>query len=319
MVEIRRYDPDNASTWDNFVETSRNGTFLFKRAYMGYHSDRFIDHSLMFYNAKGALLALLPANLAEHDGTLALYSHEGLTYGGLIVGDRAGTDDVLDIFRTTLAYLSENGFKMFYYKQMPTCYHLYPAQEDEYALWRMGAEIVVCNISTTIDLSQQFFHIPLQYRRKRGIARAARQGYTICETTDIAAFWRMMEDNLRTRYDASPVHSMSEMQLLMGRFPDNIKCFVAMKDNSVEAGVIIYLCRNVAHAQYIQSSPVGRADGALDLLLSTLIDSFALRYKYFDLGTSNEDGGYILNSNLIAQKEHFGGRGTTYKQWRFLI
>ena len=45
------------------MKVSKNGTFLFLRAYMDYHSDRFHDHSLMFHNEKGKLIAVLPANI----------------------------------------------------------------------------------------------------------------------------------------------------------------------------------------------------------------------------------------------------------------
>ena len=79
MPEITRYTAAQSAEWNEFVERSKNGTFLFHRSYMDYHADRFTDHSLMVWN-KGRLSALLPAN--EHDGTL--YSHQGLTYGGLI-------------------------------------------------------------------------------------------------------------------------------------------------------------------------------------------------------------------------------------------
>lgn len=46
---------------------------------MDYHADRFQDASLMIYR-KGQLYALLPANRLNN----ILYSHQGLTYGGLI-------------------------------------------------------------------------------------------------------------------------------------------------------------------------------------------------------------------------------------------
>jgi hypothetical protein len=38
-----------------------------------------------------------------------------------------------------------------------------------------------------------------------------------------------------------------------------------------------------------------------------------------DFGNSNEQGGKYLNENLIAQKEGFGGRGTTYKQFKICV
>ena len=61
MFDIIRYTKDKADEWNEFVARSKNGTFLFNRNYMDYHSDRFADYSLMFYR-KGRLYALMPAN-----------------------------------------------------------------------------------------------------------------------------------------------------------------------------------------------------------------------------------------------------------------
>ncbi|MCD8305489.1 MAG: GNAT family N-acetyltransferase [Prevotella sp.] len=317
MCEIRRYTSSDAAAWDAFVDTSKNGTFLFRRAYMDYHSDRFKDHSLLFYNAKGNLLALLPANLAtDNDGSLALHSHQGLTYGGFVLGAKATMNDVLDLFQTTINYLRQNDIHRFYYKQMPVCYHLCPAQEDEYALWRAGATIDVCNISSAVELDNPRYDAPqTRYSKRYGAARAAKN-YTVEETKDIVPFWRILEANLMERHGVRPVHTVEEMKKLMAAFPDEIKCFVANKDGRSEAGAVMYLTRQTAHVQYISSSPAGKADGALDLLFTALIDKYkALGYRYFDIGTSNEDRGRKLNAGLIAQKEGFGARGIAYKQW----
>ena len=46
---------------------------------MEYHADRFTDYSLLVYDGN-KLLALLPANRSGD----VLYSHAGLTYGGVI-------------------------------------------------------------------------------------------------------------------------------------------------------------------------------------------------------------------------------------------
>ena len=79
MFDIIRYTPDKADIWNRFVAEAKNGTFLFDRNYMDYHSDRFNDHSLMFYE-KNRLLAVLPGHISG-DG---YFTHKGLTYGGLL-------------------------------------------------------------------------------------------------------------------------------------------------------------------------------------------------------------------------------------------
>lgn len=316
MVEIRRYTVEYRTEWDAFVDKSKNGSFLFKRDYMDYHADRFVDHSLVFLNRKGNIIALLPANLKEDK----LYSHQGLTYGGFILSTKTTVETVLELFSVTLEYLRSEGVKELYYKQVPSCYHLCPAEEDEYALWRNNAEMVVCNISATVPLNHTSQDIPFERRRNRGISRAKEQGYEVVGTDSPDDFWPIMVNNLREKYDASPVHTLEEMKLLMSRFPENIRCFLAKKNDKAEAGAIIYITQQTVHVQYAHATPDGKTEGALDLLYATLIDKYRTSgYHYFDIGTSNEDGGRYLNENLIAQKEGFGARGIAYKQWRLDI
>ena len=317
MVSLRRYTASDAPQWDKFVEDSKNGTFLFLRGYMDYHSNRFTDHSLMFYDEKQRLIALLPAN--EKDGVL--YSHQGLTYGGLVISTKSRAAEVLEIFSTTKAYLKENGFKEWYYKQMPTCYHQCPSEEDEYALWRSGAKLESCLISTTIPLNGCTIYPEIERRRKRGVAKAEEAGYTIKESTDYEQFWRIMEANLMDRYSLKPVHTLQEMLLLHSRFPKNIRLFLVVKDGKAEGGCVVYVANDTCiHIQYGHATPQGKQDGVLDLLYTTLMDEFRKAgYRYMDFGNSNEQNGMYLNENLIAQKEGFGGRGTVYKQWIITI
>ena len=94
MMNIRKYTADDKALWNTFVESSKNGTFLHKRDYMEYHSDRFEDHSLLFLSEKNKVVALLPANIKDD----ILYSHQGLTYGGLILSAVTSLNDVMEMF-----------------------------------------------------------------------------------------------------------------------------------------------------------------------------------------------------------------------------
>ena len=79
IYKVKTYKSSDKNTWNNFVLESNQDTFLFQRDFMDYHSDRFIDYSLMVYK-NDKVIALLPANRVDD----TLYSHQGLTYGGLI-------------------------------------------------------------------------------------------------------------------------------------------------------------------------------------------------------------------------------------------
>jgi hypothetical protein len=106
MFEIRRYASEHADEWNSFVEKSKNGTFLFLRNYMDYHSDRFHDNSLMIYR-KGKLYTLLPANRVDD----ILCSHQGLTYGGFIMSSEITAKDMVRIFELLNEYLKSVGIK----------------------------------------------------------------------------------------------------------------------------------------------------------------------------------------------------------------
>ena len=146
--EIKKYTPDLKNIWNDFVESSKNGTFLFNRDYMDYHSDRFQDNSYLFYH-KGKIYCLLPANRMND----VLYSHQGLTYGGLIMNDKCTAEGILKVFEVLIQELKFKGIKSLIYKPVPYIYHSQPSEEDLYALFRNNAKLCVRNISSTISLN----------------------------------------------------------------------------------------------------------------------------------------------------------------------
>jgi len=82
------------------------------------------------------------------------------------------------------------------------------------------------------------------------------------------------------------------------------------------AGTVIYESANVAHAQYIAVSELGRSCGALDLLFHYLLTQEYKEKKYFDFGISTESDGQHLNTGLIEFKEGFGGRSVTHDSYK---
>lgn len=309
-MEIRRYRREDKELWNSFVSKARNATFLFDRNYMDYHDDRFDDNSFMFYH-KGKLKAVLPANVAGD----TLYSHQGLTYGGLLLDKKATVEDVLECFDSLNSWLRENGISKVVYKALPWIYQQYPSQEDLYALtWKCKAQLISRDISSTIVIDNK---LKFAESRKSGIRKALSLNIEVGESNDVDGFWHVLEDNLGNRYNAKPVHTASEMKLLMSRFPNNIKLYVAKMNGEIVGGTLIYVTPQVVHTQYISASVEGKKHGTLDLLFDYIINKVYANCRYFDFGKSTEQGGAYLNESLIFQKEGFGGRGVCYDwyQW----
>lgn len=309
-MEIRRYRREDKELWNSFVSKARNATFLFDRNYMDYHADRFDDNSFMFYH-KGKLKAVLPANVAGD----TLYSHQGLTYGGLLLDKKATVEDVLECFDSLNSWLRENGISKVVYKALPWIYQQYPSEEDLYALtWKCKAQLISRNIASTIVIDNK---LKFAESRKSGIRKALSLNIEVGESNDVDGFWHVLEDNLGNRYNAKPVHTASEMKLLMSRFPNNIKLYIAKMNGEIVGGTLIYVTPQVVHTQYISASVEGKKHGALDLLFDYIINKVYANCRYFDFGKSTEQGGAYLNEPLIFQKEGFGGRGVCYDwyQW----
>ena len=313
MFDIRRYTADKSDEWNQFVAQSKNGTFLFLRDYMDYHSDRFEDHSLMVYH-KSELYALLPANMKAD----LLYSHQGLTYGGLLLTQDGKTAGVRDAFVAVNDFLRQEGFRRVIYKHIPWIYASLPSEEDLFALHHVcQAQICSRDVSTVVVLKH---HLPLSELRRRCVKKALKAGVEIRETQDCSEFWPLLEANLKARYNARPVHSLEEIVLLKSRFPRQIRLFVACRDGRVIGGILLYICAHTVKAQYISSNEEGRRVGALDLLFTTLMDKYSEDGKqFFDFGTSNRPDNNDLHDSLIFQKEGFGGRAVCYDTYEYSL
>lgn len=310
MFEIRRYSADKADEWNAFVATSKNGTFLFDRRYMDYHSDRFEDFSLMFY-CEGRLYALMPANRKGD----VFQSHMGLTYGGLVMDAKTTAAATVELFRELNDYLRAEDFRHVFYKCIPWIYHQMAAEEDLYAMVRTcDVRLQERDLGTAII---QRNTIRWERVRRRALKRAQEAGVTVERSTDYAGFWQVLNDNLKLKYDSKPVHTLSEISLLASRFPENIVLYLARLGDEILAGMVLYVSKQVARAQYSSATPLGKQLGAIDILYDRIIHHDYANLPYFEFGTSAMADSNVINESLIFQKEGFGGRGICFDRYEW--
>lgn len=307
------YCADQRELWNGFVKESRNAIFLFYREYMDYHADRFQDHSLLCYKA-GKLMALLPAHLSGR--TFA--SHNGLTFGGFLIQDNMTAQNMLELFQAVMEYLRKRGdVDTWCYRPIPYIYARYPSQEDLYALFRMGAVLKQRKISSVIPSENALGFSTL---RRRKVRKAGQEHYQLLQDEGWTDFWKVLQENLQERHQATPVHSLEEICLLHHRFPEQILLYrVCDTEGNTVAGTVLYVSENAVHVQYIASSESGRRHGAVDFLFERLIHHDFRHKKYFDMGTSVEQGGWFLNEGLIFQKEGMGGRAVVYDMYELPV
>ena len=312
MFEVRRYTPDKANEWNRFVAASKTGTFPFDRQFMDYHADRFTDCSLMFYR-DNALYALLPANVKGD----VLTSHGGLTYGGLVMSSRCSAKGVQEVFAAMNTYLSDMGVRRVVYKAIPWIYHQLPAEEDLYALTSIShATLIIRDISSAVIGDRP---VKFSESRKSGLRKALRMGLTVRESEDFATFWQILNANLTAKYGVRPVHSVSELELLHGHFPQGIRLYMVYDGETPLGGTLLFLTPQVLHTQYISATAEGKAHGAIDLLFNHLINEVYTDYRYIDFGKSTVSDSADLNEQLIFQKEGFGARAVCYDTYEWTL
>ncbi|NWC95260.1 GNAT family N-acetyltransferase [Pseudomonas sp. IPO3778] len=311
MVVCEVYTSGKKSEWDSFISESKTPLFLFKRDFMEYHSDRFIDASLMIYE-DDVLVAVLPASRKSE----ILTSHGGLTYGGLVLSQKTKADTVLSCFDAIVSFAGEQGLSKIVYKSIPYIFSIQGAQEDLYALFRVGANLVRRDLSSIVCLNRR---LKLSKGRKWLIARAKKNSLCVTKSSNWNGFLGLLSGVLQ-KHDATPVHTAQELELLASKFPDNISLMTVEREGEMLAAALLFIFNNVVHTQYLATNEEGKEVGALDYLIESCIqDSQSKAFEYFSFGISTEDQGRYLNAGLMAQKESFGARGMTIDSYEVTL
>lgn len=308
-IELVPYESVHAEAWDAFCAAAANATILHTRRFLSYHGERFNDLSLLVMDA-GKLAGVFPAAQSLSDLSLVV-SHPGITYGGLVHQGRLSGTRMIEALEAIVGHYARAGYRRLQYKPLPFFYATVPAQDDLYALFRLGAQRVRCDLSCAIDLAAQR---PLNERRRRGLKKARAAVTLSSDAKHLGDVWRVIAQNLARKHDARPVHSLEELSLLQARFPVNIQIRSALMNGLVEAGVVFFNAANMWHAQYIAASEAAYEVSALDAVFDAAIEEARESgARYFDFGTSNEEGGRILNDGLYRFKSEFGGGGIAHE------
>lgn len=296
---VRKYQPSDYALWNDFINHAKNATFLFHRDFMEYHADRFEDFSLLVFHEE-KLVAVFPANISNG----VLYSHQGLTYGGLILSPKIKFTSVVYVFRDLLVFLEEQGFHKIIIKEIPFIYSTKFSDDLKYLLFIVNAHLYRRDLLTVLELSSD---LKLSKDRKEGVKRGVKSNLEIVESDDFSDFWnQILLPNLSAKHNAKPVHTLEEITLLKQKFPNNIRLFKVYREGAIVAGTVVFESNNVAHSQYTSGNYAKNESGSLDYLHYHLITNVFSNKKYFDFGISNEYNGRNVNKGLLYWKETFG-------------
>jgi Acetyltransferase (GNAT) domain len=310
---VRSYQPAFAEAWDELVGRSCNGTFLHTRRFLSYHGDRFVDHSMVLQDRRGRVTGVFPAAVSPACPD-TIVSHPGLSYGGLVHDGSVRGASMIAALGEIAGHYRRLGCSRLQYKAVPTIYHLEPADDDLYALFRLEGRRYRSDLSAAIDLGHRG-RVTQRRIRSRRTAEAA--GVSIDESWDeIGGFWEILEANLARRHDTAPVHSLGEIRLLHELFPEEIILIVARVGEVLVGGTVLFAAGPVLHMQYTATTEQGRAACVTDLVMERAIDLARRRgHRFFDFGVSTPHEGWCLDEGLYEFKVSFGAGGVVHDHY----
>lgn len=271
---------------------------------MEYHQDRFSDFSLIITEGEKTV-AVLPANRSGD----SVYSHQGLTYGGLVLSEKLRLGEVIGIFKLVLQFLHDNQVTQLRLKQLPLMYSRQFSEESDYCLFLTQATVYRKDCLSVLDMSQPF---SFSKDRKQCIRRGVSAGLIIREENNFEHFWnQILIPNLQLKHGVNPVHTWEEMTRLQQHFPENIRHFNVYHNDQLVAGTTIFVTDRVVHPQYISGNSQKNELGSLDFLYHYLISEVFSDKKFFDFGPSHEENGQKINQGILFWKESFGAKTTT--------
>ncbi len=296
MIEIVRYTPDKKQEWDYFVERADNYSFLFFRDYIEYHHSRFNDCSLMLYE-KNKLKALLPANVnANH-----LYSHQGLTYGGMICKSNISFENVVLYYDELIHFIKKIGYQIYTFKTIPFFYHSSLCQSQDFYFEMKGSYNKNQDLGALIYCRNHEFPKSSIERRKLRLDL-----FTFEDQVSIEEFWPVLESNLKEQHQTTPIHTIDEIKYLQDKFSSRIYVNAVRNNitNKIDAGSVLFDNGDVLKMQYIATSAKGRKNRAIHALYYLIIDKFKTSKEFIDMGTCMTDDD--VNLSLLYLKQRFG-------------
>lgn len=322
-MKIKSYTDEYESKWDSFVQHSKNGTFMQQRKFLNYHSKgKFQDCSLLAFDNKNRIIAVIPAALKSENESFIFCSHPGASHGGIIIDQSFDTANALALIPRLIEHCKNLGVKAIEMKMVPRIYHSWPSDEIDFSLRYYGFSPEISELATALPL-KNIENIELQMEKNaiRNRNKAINSGVIVKESNDLAEFWKMLESNLIKRHNTFPTHTYNEILDLTNRFPEKIKLFSAFYEEKMIAGVLVFILNNrVLNCFYICHDEKFQHLRPLNLVFSTLIQlGINEGFHFVDWGISTENKGKAVNQGLFKFKEGFGGRGVLRETYRLTL
>jgi lipid II:glycine glycyltransferase (peptidoglycan interpeptide bridge formation enzyme) len=244
-------------------------------------------------------------------GLPVLHSHRGSSYGGFVQPVGQSVDDCFWLVEGLMEEARRLNFKRIILTLPPVVYNQRLTNYLEFALFRKHFSYLKREISSVLLLEDdpELNYAKFKPASLRAARKAERSGVEVNLSDDYERFYAILKKNLKIRHNVQPTHTLDELKLLASLFPDRIRLYAAMLQETMIAGVVIFDANpQVTLAFYISHDEDYQEYRAVNLLFRELIaDSIKRGFRYLDYGifTVNMEP----NFGLARFKESFGSSG----------
>lgn len=311
------YTSEYEEAWDHFVNIdSINGTFLQTRRFLNYHPrGRFDDCSIMVFDNKNHMVAVVPACVFVEGKKRTFYSHKGSTYGGVIIKKEFYlTERVMGIIQCIDHYLREK-YDEVVLKITADIHSVESSDLLQYVLGHQGYDqYTELNSYVNLMLLQEDIVSSFDRNKVRNIKKCEAHNLTFRELEsdeEIELFHRLLTINL-TKYDLRPIHTVNEViRFKHDIIPENVKFYGVFQEQEMMAGGMMFIFdrANVIHAQNLSADFRFDDYSPITYMYYRVIKKAKEKgYKALSWGISTEDRGEIINYGLIRNKESYGSK-----------
>lgn len=310
-MDVIRYEKKYLDQWEDFTESSSNGTIFHTRKFLSYHSpNKFKDSSLLFLEDR-KIISILPAAEVNRDGLLTLSSHQGASYGGFVYKDSLSIRQAFNLTESLIDFAIKEKLERILITHSPFIYQKKYNNYIDFAFMKNGFQYVKRELSSVVplDVGEDDVLKLFKAESRTAVRKAEKMGVEIKKTHDYKEYYEILKNNLAMRHDVQPAHTLEEILKLQKLFPHKIQLVGAYVDGKMIAGVVNFYCNEkVVLVFYISHNTEFQNYRAVNLLFYTIIkDSISKGLSYLDFGlfTVNMDP----NWGLGRFKENFGARG----------
>jgi hypothetical protein len=300
----------NQKEWDQYVQSSNNGTIFHERRFLSYHPpSRFLDHSLIF-KSKKKIIALLPAIEKKNNNKKYFISHGGASFGGFVYED-ISIRNAFYLVDDFINYAHGKNFNHVIITLPPFTYYQHYNNHLEFALIQSGFRYLKRELTSIVSLNYPVDKITRLYKpeARTAINKAQKMGVEVRISSDYDSYFAILENNLIKHNNISPTHSVKEIKKLAKMYPDKIFLFAAFLDDKMIAGIVNFICnQRVVLTFYICDDNSYRQYRPVNLLMYEVMKWAAEKQiNYIDLGTVTVN--MVINWGLGKFKETLGARG----------